>query len=121
WTDRHVERLLTVAVVVADEKTAAAVLVDEPTLERARDTGAELLARLRQLLARRQHPTSHHGGRAQRGDRFHADSVPCDDAGPGGAFRRELFVFVVIQIDNIDPGVCHLVNRAITVAYPLIG
>ena len=55
-TDRHVERLLAVAVVVADEKAPAAVLVDEPAFKRPGDAGAKLLSRLgKLLLAGRQH------------------------------------------------------------------
>src|SRR5438270_358701 len=48
----NVELLLGVAIEIANQKTAAAVLVGEPAFERAGDARAELLTRLGDLLGR---------------------------------------------------------------------
>src|SRR5260370_8469891 len=51
----NVELLLGVAIEIANQKTAAAILVREPAFERADDARPELLTRFGDLLARQHH------------------------------------------------------------------
>ncbi len=70
--NRNVQLLLGVAIEIADQKTAAAIRVGEPAFERAGDAGSKLLARLGNLLGRKQHAADNRADGAQAHQALHS-------------------------------------------------
>src|SRR5260370_16680653 len=67
----NVELLLGVAIEIANQKTAAAILVREPAFERADDARPELLTRFGDLLARQQHAAGDRASGPQTHESLH--------------------------------------------------
>src|SRR5260370_17589874 len=72
----NVELLWGVAIEIANQKTAAAILVREPAFERADDARPELLTRFGDLLARQQHAAGDRASGAQTHESLHRYCPP---------------------------------------------
>src|SRR4029077_13817453 len=70
-SDGNVQLLLGIAIEIADQKTAAAILVREPAFEGANDACPELLTRLGDLLGGQQHAAGDRACGAQTHESLH--------------------------------------------------